>query len=113
MRDGHYFKCLLSRWRVEEKRNINYRSLAPIISLLGVSHTRECQLWAAWAVANLTLFDEDKYCPLVEEEVTSYYRVSQKSGSTLFLPICRLLLSFAAISESNFKICVPNFSKLP
>ena len=71
-----YFKCLLSRWRVEEKRNINYRSLAPIISLLGVSHTRECQLWAAWAVANLTLFDEDKYCPLVEEEVTSYYRVS-------------------------------------
>ena len=63
----------MSRWRVEEKRNINYRSLAPIISLLGVSHTRECQLWAAWAVANLTLFDEDKYCPLVEEEVTSYY----------------------------------------
>ena len=63
----------MSRWRVEEKRNINYRSLAPIISLLGVSHTRECQLWAAWAVANLTLFDEDKYCPLVEEEVTSHH----------------------------------------
>ena len=90
---------------MEEKRNINYRSLAPIISLLGVSHTRECQLWAAWAVANLTLFDEDKYCPLVEEEVTSYYRVSQKSGSTLFLPICRLLLSKS--------ILVPNFSKVP
>ena len=70
---GKYvFIYFLSRWRVEEKRNINYRSLAPIISLLGVSHTRECQLWAAWAVANLTLFDEDKYCPLVEEEVTSY-----------------------------------------
>ena len=33
-----------------------------------MEHTPECQLWAAWAVANLTLFDEDKYCPLVEEE---------------------------------------------
>ena len=60
---------IVNRWDINTKRNINYRSLAPIISLLGVSHTRECQLWAAWAVANLTLFDEDKYCPLVEEEV--------------------------------------------
>ena len=33
-----------------------------------MSHTPECQLWATWALANLTLFDEDKYCPLVEEE---------------------------------------------
>ena len=33
-----------------------------------MEHTPECQLWAAWAVANLTLFDENKYCPLVEEE---------------------------------------------
>ena len=57
-----------NRWDINTKRNINYRSLAPIISLLGVEHTPECQLWAAWAVANLTLFDEDKYCPLVEEE---------------------------------------------
>ena len=33
-----------------------------------MSDTPECQLWAAWALANLTFFDEDKYCPLVEEE---------------------------------------------
>ena len=33
-----------------------------------MTHTRECQLWAAWAIANLTKIDELKYCPLVEEE---------------------------------------------
>jgi len=58
----------VNRWDIKTKRNINYRSLEPIISLLTVSHTPECQLWATWALANLTLFDEDKYCPLVEEE---------------------------------------------
>ena len=73
MIDERRLSCFLNvtignRWDINTKRNINYRSLAPIISLLGVEHTPECQLWAAWAVANLTLFDEDKYCPLVEEE---------------------------------------------
>ena len=56
------------RWDINSKRNINYRSLTPIISLLSISHTRECQLWAAWALANLTLIDMEKYCALVEEE---------------------------------------------
>jgi len=58
----------VNRWDINTKRNINYRSLAPIISLLSVHHTPECQLWATWALANLTAFQEDKYCPLVEEE---------------------------------------------
>ena len=26
----------------------------------------ECQLWASWALANLTQWEEDKYCPLVD-----------------------------------------------
>jgi len=58
----------VNRWDINTNRNINYRSLSPIIGLLGVAHTRECQLWATWAIANLTKFDEQKYCPLVEEE---------------------------------------------
>ena len=58
----------VTRWDVNSRRNINYRSLGPIISLLSVSHTTECRLWATWAIANLTKFDEEKYCALVEEE---------------------------------------------
>jgi len=58
----------VNRWDINTNRNINYRSLSPIISLLSVTHTRECQLWATWALANLTKFDENKYCPLVEQE---------------------------------------------
>ena len=51
----------VSRWNIETKRNINYRSFEPIIRLLRVSHTPECQLWAIWALANLT-----KVSPLPE-----------------------------------------------
>ena len=58
----------ICRWDINTNRNINYRSLAPIISLLSCYHTPECQLWATWAIANLTAFKADKYCPLVEEE---------------------------------------------
>ena len=44
----------VSRWDINSKRNINYRSFEPIIRLLSVSSTPECQLWATWALANLT-----------------------------------------------------------
>jgi len=55
-------------WDINTDRKINYNTLSPILGLLSVTHTRECQLWATWAVANLTKFDEPKYCPLVEQE---------------------------------------------
>merc|ERR1712179_147036 len=55
-------------WDINTNRNINYNTLSPIIGLLSVTHTRECQLWATWAIANLTKFDEPRYCPLVEQE---------------------------------------------
>jgi len=55
-------------WDINTDRNISYNTLSPIIGLLSVTHTRECQLWATWAIANLTKFDEPKYCPLVEQE---------------------------------------------
>ena len=55
-------------WDINTDRKKNYRSLSPIIGLLSVTHTTECQLWATWAIANLIKVDEDKYCPLVEQE---------------------------------------------
>merc|ERR1719233_707018 len=33
-------------WDINTDRNINYNTLSPILGLLSVTHTRECQLWA-------------------------------------------------------------------
>ena len=37
------------------------RSLVPILNLLDCHESPECQLWAAWAVANLSSYDIHKY----------------------------------------------------
>eukprot|EP00092_Neocalanus_flemingeri_P107396 GFUD01137841.1.p1 GENE.GFUD01137841.1~~GFUD01137841.1.p1 ORF type:complete len:763 (+),score=248.66 GFUD01137841.1:337-2625(+) len=58
----------INRWDLRSGRNINYRSFSPIIRLAGVSHTPECQLWAIWALANLTTVTPEKYCKLVVQE---------------------------------------------
>lgn len=58
----------INRWNLKSGRNINYRSFAPIIRLVGARHTPECQLWAVWALANLSTVSPEKYCQLVEEE---------------------------------------------
>ena len=58
----------INRWDLRSGRNINYRSFSPIIRLAGVSHTPECQLWAIWALANLTSVTPEKYCHLVVQE---------------------------------------------
>jgi len=57
----------IARWPVNCNRNINYRSLKPIIKLLSCWSSPECQLWAAWAIANLSQYDPEKYCRLVRE----------------------------------------------
>jgi Zyg-11 family protein len=67
----------IDRWDIESKRNINYRyrpdrssvnhsssysfyrfvfkrSFEPILRLLNMDHTPQCQYWAVWALANLT-----------------------------------------------------------
>lgn len=44
----------IDRWDMKAERNINYRSFEPILGLLRCYHTPECQLWAIWALANLT-----------------------------------------------------------
>lgn len=47
----------INRWNLHSKRSINYRSFEPILRLVRVHHTPECQHWAVWALANLTHVD--------------------------------------------------------
>ncbi|KAF2353610.1 Armadillo-type fold [Trinorchestia longiramus] len=58
----------INKWNIKVRRNINYRSFEPILRLLSVKHTSQCQHWAAWALANLTRVYPDKYCNLVVAE---------------------------------------------
>ena len=76
----------LERWDINTHRNINYRSFEPILRLIKVAHTPQCQHWAVWALANLTRTDRKtwlfkvfyhlvqhysfpgKYCVLIEKE---------------------------------------------
>lgn len=44
----------IDRWNLETERNINYRSFEPILSLIKCYETPACQIWAVWALANLT-----------------------------------------------------------
>ncbi|KPI96120.1 Protein zer-1-like [Papilio xuthus] len=55
-------------WNLHDERNINYRSFKPILGLLSVYHTPQCQHWAVWALANLTTVYPQKYCKLVIAE---------------------------------------------
>ncbi|XP_059470108.1 protein zer-1 homolog [Neocloeon triangulifer] len=58
----------VEKWDLKTERNINYRSFEPILHLVNVYHTPECQHWAVWALANLTEVYANKYCQLVIEE---------------------------------------------
>ncbi|KAB7504275.1 Protein zer-1-like protein [Armadillidium nasatum] len=51
-----------------KEKSSTTRSFEPILRLLQVKHTPECQHWAVWALANLTGVHPKKYCPLVEQE---------------------------------------------
>jgi Zyg-11 protein homolog len=44
----------VDRWDLGAERNINYRSFEPIMGLLKCYDTPACQVWATWALANLT-----------------------------------------------------------
>lgn len=44
----------IKRWNLEAERNTNYRSFEPILGLLSCYETPAVQLWAVWALANLT-----------------------------------------------------------
>lgn len=61
-------KGAISRWKINSKRNINYRSFEPILRLLRCNVSSEAQYWAVWALANLTRVYCSKYCPLLVED---------------------------------------------
>ncbi|KAI2806675.1 Protein zer-1 [Blomia tropicalis] len=76
-------KTAISRWEINSKRNINYRSFEPILRLLRVlSISWQAQYWAVWALANLTRVHCSKYCTLLEKdggvEVLKYFVTAQR-----------------------------------
>ncbi|CAH1786643.1 unnamed protein product [Owenia fusiformis] len=58
----------IEKWDLDTKRNINYRSFAPILRLLPIHETPEVQHWAIWALCNLTRVYPNKYCQLLVNE---------------------------------------------
>ncbi|XP_076231127.1 protein zer-1 homolog [Calliopsis andreniformis] len=58
----------IEQWDIFSERNINYRSFSPLLRLLDIYHTPECQHWAVWAFANLTTVYPQRYCMLVIKE---------------------------------------------
>lgn len=58
----------IEQWDIRTERNINYRSFEPLLRLLDVYHTPQCQHWSVWALANLTNVNPDKYCKLLLKE---------------------------------------------
>lgn len=61
---------VISKWKINSKRNINYRSFEPILRLLHPDRTEitSSHYWAVFALANLTRVYSSKYCPLLKEE---------------------------------------------
>ncbi|XP_076288194.1 protein zer-1 homolog isoform X2 [Lasioglossum baleicum] len=58
----------IEQWDIRTGRNINYRSFEPLLRLLDVYHTPQCQHWSVWALANLTNVYPHKYCKLLVKE---------------------------------------------
>lgn len=55
----------ISKWPVNSRRNINYRSFEPIVRLLDLDVSPAAQYWAVFALANLTRINPAKYCPML------------------------------------------------
>ncbi|KAI6214672.1 Leucine Rich Repeat family protein, protein [Aphelenchoides besseyi] len=56
------------RWNMDSRRFINYRSFRPILRLLPIFESYGSQIWALWALANLTTTDGPKYCMFIVKE---------------------------------------------
>lgn len=61
---------VISKWKINSKRNINYRSFEPILRLLhsDIVEITSSHYWAVFALANLTRVYSSKYCLLLREE---------------------------------------------
>lgn len=89
----------LNKWDIDTRRNINYRSFEPILRLVVVNHTPQCQHWAVWALANLTRTDS-KYCRLIEEEGGLELLDELINSNTFPAPYARIL-ELATIVRNN------------
>merc|ERR1712018_11564 len=92
----------LDRWDINTKRNINYRSFEPILRLVKVAHTPQCQHWAVWALANLTRTDK-KYCKLIVQEGGLELLEELINSNTSPAPYARIL-NLASIVRENVNI---------
>ena len=90
----------IESWSLDTKRNINYRSFEPILRLVRVNNTPECQHWAVWALANLTNVDAEKYCSLVENEGGIIYLEELINSNIPLLPYEKVI-DLASVVRSN------------
>ena len=82
-------EAAIRRWNIDANRSINYNSLEPVLRILQNKTCPAAELWAIWALANLTNVSSQsqhsvthcrlipstylccvgsKYCPMVESE---------------------------------------------
>ena len=62
-------RLTISKWKINSKRNINYRSFEPILRLISPNVTNyEAQYWAVFALVNLTRVHSSKYCQLLMDD---------------------------------------------
>lgn len=61
----HGMRTAISKWPINSRRNINYRSFDPIVRLLETHISAEAQYWAVFALTNLTRINPAKYCPML------------------------------------------------
>jgi len=100
----------IARWDINSQRNINYRSFEPILRLLTISHTSVCQLWAAWALANLTRVYPHKYCPLLEKEGGLALLILLAPGESIVSQYAALSIDHVRQFKETGTVLVPNLA---
>lgn len=68
-------RATIKEWPINSKRNINYRSFKPIAELLELGVDSTAQMWAAWAVTNLTRVYPSRYCSLLTKNGLKELRI--------------------------------------
>lgn len=92
----------VNRWDLDSKMKIKYRSLRPILELLAEYDTPEAQLWAAWALCNLTRSKADRYCAMLEAE-SGLPLLTKVKDDVQALPRIVELITMTIQTCSNFK----------
>ncbi|XP_021350918.1 protein zer-1 homolog [Mizuhopecten yessoensis] len=93
----------VNRWDLDSKMKIKYRSLRPILELIVEYETPEAQLWATWALCNLTRSKADRYCPMLELE-GGLSLLEQLIEDERVLPKAATLATMSLQQCSNYKL---------